>query len=238
VKLELDDFESRLKASEINIKGEETRKINLEKELELANKATQSLLDSALYLEGELKKLKGILPAPIYSKVQALYERMPADPKTTKVSLAERYQNILGILNEADKANSEITVLAEVRELPGTPATEVETIYVGLAQAYFVNAERNPAKIPTNAVKNKPIGFATNANMDLPNPMTLLDIAPIGPGSSSNFWPTLSNALPNPVITLFTFSPSLSKRMLNLLTSFVSTFTGTTTSSAMTLMFF
>ncbi len=147
VKLELDDFESRLKASEINIKGEETRKINLEKELELANKATQSLLDSALYLEGELKKLKGILPAPIYSKVQALYERMPADPKTTKVSLAERYQNILGILNEADKANSEITVLAEVRELPGTPATEVETIYVGLAQAYFVNAERNFAGV-------------------------------------------------------------------------------------------
>lgn len=143
VKLELDDFASRLNASETNIKGEETRKVNLEKELELANKATQSLTDSALYLEGELKKLKGILPAPIYTKVQALYERMPADPKTTKVSLAERYQNILGILNEADKANAEITVLAEVRELPGTPATEVETIYVGLAQAYFVNAERN-----------------------------------------------------------------------------------------------
>lgn len=143
VKLELDDFESRLNTSETNIKGEETRKANLEKELELANKATQSLTNSALFFEEELKKLKGILPAPIYTKVQALYERMPADPKTTKVSLAERYQNILGILNEADKANAEITVLAEVRELPGTPATEVETLYVGLAQAYFVNAERN-----------------------------------------------------------------------------------------------
>jgi hypothetical protein len=143
VKLELDDFASRLNTSEANIKGEATRKSNLEKELELANKGTQSLMDSASYLEEELKKLKGILPAPIYTKVQALYDRMPADPKTTKVSLAERYQNILGILNEADKANAEITVLAEVRELPGTPATEVETLYVGLAQAYFVNAERN-----------------------------------------------------------------------------------------------
>lgn len=143
VQLELDDFTSRLATSQASIKEEETRKGNLERELEQANKAAQSLVEAAAYLEKELKAIKGLLPAPVFEKVKTLYERMPDDPANTKVSLAERYQNILGILNEADKANSEVTVLAEVRELPGTPATEVETLYVGLAQAYFVNAERN-----------------------------------------------------------------------------------------------
>ena len=143
VQQELDDLNNKVAQSNKTISEEETRKSNLQRDLEAAKSATQSLIEAAAALEAEIVKLKTILPDPILKKVQALYDRIPEDPNSTKVSLAERYQNILGILNEADKANNELIVLSEVREIPGATPTEVETIYVGLAQAYFVNADRN-----------------------------------------------------------------------------------------------
>ncbi len=48
--------------------------------------------------------------------------------------------NVLGILNEVNKANGEITVTFEVRELAGGKPSEVRVLYVGLAQAYYVSA--------------------------------------------------------------------------------------------------
>ena len=65
---------------------------------------------------------------------------MPADPATTRVSAAERFQNVLVILNGVNKANQEITVSYEVQTLADGRPSEVKAIYVGLAQAYYVSA--------------------------------------------------------------------------------------------------
>ena len=46
---------------------------------------------------------------------------------------------MLGILNEVNKANSEMTVVYEVRALPDGTNAEVQCIYVGLAQAYYIS---------------------------------------------------------------------------------------------------
>ena len=48
--------------------------------------------------------------------------------------------NIIGILNELNKFNHEITVTSEVRQLPDGSSVEVTAMYVGLGQAYYVNA--------------------------------------------------------------------------------------------------
>ena len=58
-----------------------------------------------------------------------------------RASVAERAQNVLGILNEANKANTEINVSFEVHNLSDGTPSEVQAIYVGLAQAYFVSAK-------------------------------------------------------------------------------------------------
>lgn len=145
VQSELDEFSGKVAKSSEDIAKEDTRRVNLQKDLESAKAAPLVLQDAIAMLEAEVMKLKPVLPAPVLEKTKQLYDRMPTDPKTTKVSLAERYQNILGILNEADKANNELMLTSEVRELPDTKPTEVETLYVGLAQAYFVNAERSLA---------------------------------------------------------------------------------------------
>lgn len=91
-------------------------------------------------LEAGLRTLQPRLPEPLQQKVKPLFDRMPVESKTTQVSLAERFQNIAGILNEVQKFNGEITLATEVRTLADGRPAEVRTVYVGLAQAYFVGA--------------------------------------------------------------------------------------------------
>jgi hypothetical protein len=84
--------------------------------------------------------MQKMLPEPGQAKLDPLYKRIPEDPAKTRASAAERFQNILGILNEVNKSNNEITVNYEVQKrADGSPA-EVKAIYVGLGQAYYVSA--------------------------------------------------------------------------------------------------
>jgi hypothetical protein len=91
-------------------------------------------------LEGDIRRLYARLPEPVQAKLKPLHDRIPDDPARTSVSVAERLQNIVGILNQVNKANNEITLATEVRALSDGRPAEVRTVYVGLAQAYYVSA--------------------------------------------------------------------------------------------------
>ena len=99
------------------------------------------LVERVTTMEGEIRRLHAALPEPVQTKVQPLWNRIPADPAKTRVSAAERFQNVLGILSEVNKQNSEITLAYEVRTLPGGKRSEVQALYIGLGQAYYVNAD-------------------------------------------------------------------------------------------------
>lgn len=102
--------------------------------------ATDLLRQNLRDLEGKVRHLYSLLPEPLQAKVNLLYQRMPADPDQTRVSLVERFQNVLGILNEVNKLNGEITLATEVRSLGDGKPAEVKTLYVGLGQAYYLSA--------------------------------------------------------------------------------------------------
>lgn len=102
--------------------------------------AATALARSAGEIEAQLQALFPSLPEPLQSKLRPLVERMPAAAADTKQSLAERFQNVVGILNEINQFNHQITMATEVRTLSDGKPAEVKTIYVGLGQAYFVSA--------------------------------------------------------------------------------------------------
>jgi len=102
---------------------------------------TAQLAEAVEAMENELRRLHPCLPSPVQQKIQPLYERMPADEAgKARVSVAERFQNVLGILTEVTKASADITVDFEVRTLSDGKPSEVKAIYVGLTSAYYVNA--------------------------------------------------------------------------------------------------
>ena len=114
---------------------------SLSAEDQAARQALDALSGAIDGLEAEIRGLSARFPEPLLVKIRPLLDRMPADPAHTKVSLAERFQNVVGILNEANKFDNDISMNAEVRTLSDGKPAEVRVVYVGLGQAYFVSAK-------------------------------------------------------------------------------------------------
>jgi archaellum component FlaC len=90
-------------------------------------------------LETKVKTIIKTLPEPLVDKIKPLIRRLPNDSNNTKLSLGERVQNVVGILSQADKFNSTITLSNESLEIAEGKVVQVTTLYWGLAQAYFVD---------------------------------------------------------------------------------------------------
>ena len=112
----------------------------VQKQIDGVQGTTRSLDAEVLELEEAAKTLYRSLPESLTDKIKPLYDRMPAAAAASRVSMAERFQNVLGILAEVTRLNSEITVATEIRPLSDGRPSEVRTVYLGLGQAYYVSA--------------------------------------------------------------------------------------------------
>jgi hypothetical protein len=92
----------------------------------------------ALQFEKKITALAAQMPVPLQDTLKPLLNRLPADP-SSKMSAPERLQVIVGILNEIDKFNSAVSVFSEKRKNSKGEEVAVETVYIGLGSAYFVN---------------------------------------------------------------------------------------------------
>jgi len=140
VKKEIASLEEKVKQAEASVAKATTTRDELLAENATLKAADAQLSTAVAAIETDVKKLIPALPAPLQTKVQPLQQRMPSDTTTVRVSTAERLQNVLVILNEVHKANSEVTVNYEVQTLADGRRSEVQAIYVGLGQAYYVNS--------------------------------------------------------------------------------------------------
>lgn len=140
VKKEVTSLEEKIKQAQASVAESDKKRDELVAENDQLKAAGDQLAKAVTGMEEEVRRLFKPLPEPLQTKLQPLYQRIPEDPAKTRVSTAERFQNILGILNEVNKTNSEITVSYEVHTLSDGKPSEVKAIYVGLAQAYYVSA--------------------------------------------------------------------------------------------------
>jgi hypothetical protein len=132
-------LKDRITQSELAVVESNKKRDELTAENDQLKAVTTQLSDAVTTMEGQVRKLAKLMPEPVNTKPLPLLQRMPADPANTRVSTAERFQNVLGILNELNKANSEISVSYEIRTLDDGSSSEVQVFYVGLAQAYYIS---------------------------------------------------------------------------------------------------
>jgi hypothetical protein len=85
------------------------------------------------------------MPDRVREHVVPLSQRLPDDPDNAKESLSQRFQNVVGILNELNKANREVIVASEVRTLADGTSAEVAALYVGVGQAYYATVNGTDA---------------------------------------------------------------------------------------------
>jgi septal ring factor EnvC (AmiA/AmiB activator) len=95
--------------------------------------------DFAADVEKQMQQRVPRLPAPLQEILKPVLARMPTDPNT-RMTAAERLQVAVGFLNELDKFNNSVSLFSEKRKNQKNEEVVVETLYVGLGAAYFVNA--------------------------------------------------------------------------------------------------
>lgn len=140
VEQEIKALREKIAEAEGSIDENEAKRMEMIEENDTLIEAAHSLEDILRSLEAGVSMMLTRLPQPIQERVKPLSQRIPEDPDATKLSLSERFQNVVGILNEVDKFNRDISVTSEIRTLPDGSSAEVTTLYLGAGQAYYVSA--------------------------------------------------------------------------------------------------
>lgn len=148
---EIAELRARIAATTAQVDETEGSRAALERENETLKAAAARLVDAVVVLEGRTRALLERGPDPIREKVAPLAQRIPAAdaaPATSgSLSLGERYQNVIGILNEINRFNSEVTTRNEVREIAEGTSAEVSAVYLGLGHGFFVTTTGQSAGV-------------------------------------------------------------------------------------------
>ena len=136
VRAERNSLAEKIHETQSLITDADKKRENLVKENDALKNASATLVNRIFSLEREVITLLAILPEPVQDRMRPLSQRIPETEKTD-LSLSERYQNIIGIINELNKAAQEITVVSEVRQLPDGSKAEGQTLYIGFGCGYW-----------------------------------------------------------------------------------------------------
>lgn len=103
-------------------------------------RSSGELAGSIRALEEQVLALVPRLPAPLQQKLEPLLMQIPEDPEKARQPLGARLMNVLGVLSQAEKFNGTATMVGETREV-GDQRLQVRTLYWGLGQAMYVDAQ-------------------------------------------------------------------------------------------------
>lgn len=109
-------------------------------------RASAALEERIRTLELAVLALAPRLPEPLQRKLDLLLVQIPEDPESTRLQLGQRLMNVLGVLAQAEKFNGTATFVGETRAV-GDQKMQVRTLYWGLGQAVYVDAQAETAGI-------------------------------------------------------------------------------------------
>lgn len=139
VRRDIESLQKKITDAQKTVASADERRAVLLAENEQRKAGGDKLTARVAALEGKLLAQLPRLPEPLRDKLKPLTQRLPRAGEETKQSLAERWQNVVGVLNELDKWQREILVTSEVRQLGDGQSVEVAVLYVGLGQAFYAS---------------------------------------------------------------------------------------------------
>ena len=137
----------KLKEIELAVAEAQKKRDELSAENEKLKATGEKTKARIIGLEKKLRPLLAMFPDPLKEKLKPILSRFPEDSDKSTASLAERLQNVLGLIDQANAFNSTITSVKELRTFPDGTRAEVTTVYLGLAQAYYTNSEGSLAGV-------------------------------------------------------------------------------------------
>jgi hypothetical protein len=147
VEHEIETLHGKIAEAEESIADADKKRMEMIEENESLRETSTALEAVVGSLEKRTVALLNRLPDPIRERVKPLSQRLPENPEETKLSLSRRFQNVVGILNELNKFDREITVVSEVRDLPDGSSAEVTAVYLGIGQGYYTGSNEKIAGV-------------------------------------------------------------------------------------------
>lgn len=148
VKREIESVRAKVAEAESNITEVDRNRDELVAENERLKATTAELESMATALETRTFELLARLPDPIRERVRPLSQQIPTGKDGEKVpDVSNRFMNVVGILNEINKFNRDITLTSEVRSLADGTSAEVTALYVGVGQGYYVSGDGKAAGV-------------------------------------------------------------------------------------------
>jgi septal ring factor EnvC (AmiA/AmiB activator) len=132
----IDEQMSKVATNNTQVAKEMTEATALQK---TSNETLSDAKKFATEFEAKVKQLVPQLPGPLQDILKPLLARLPTDPANTMMLAAERMQVLVGVLNELDKFNNAISIFNERRKNDKGEEVSVQTVYIGLGAACFVN---------------------------------------------------------------------------------------------------
>ncbi|WP_309020581.1 DUF3450 family protein [Pelagicoccus sp. SDUM812003] len=163
---EIDKLQAAIERQEEEQTDAERVRAELTREEEALKQASAIVKNNIGDLEAQALELVKYLPKALQSKLTIITQRIPKNKREIDAStLSNRVMSIIGILTEIEKFNSQITVENEIQDINGEKV-RVDTIYIGLAVAYYVDGTQTEAgymlpakdgwtKVPNNALAPK-----------------------------------------------------------------------------------
>jgi FtsZ-binding cell division protein ZapB len=145
VQREIEALRLRIREAGDSIAAADAKRAELVAENEKLKEASSALDGTIIALEGRTRELLPQLPDPIRERIKPLSQSIPAEAQETKLPLAERFQNVVGILNAVNKFQREISLTSEVRELGDGTRAEVTVAYLGIGRAFYASADGRSA---------------------------------------------------------------------------------------------
>jgi hypothetical protein len=149
VEAEIAELRTKLEGARQSIAEADVKRGELTAEHERQRAEAALLTQHLLALEARTRELLPRLPDPIRTRVAPLSQRIPAAGADSRLGLGERFQNVVGVLNEVNKFEREVTLASEVHTLPDGSAVEVAALYLGLGQGWFASGDERVAALGT-----------------------------------------------------------------------------------------
>ena len=133
------DEQTKTQAKEITESDESSAK--LVEEDKALSEVVESQYEQVEQLETRLRRIIPLLPNDLLNDIQPVIDRLPAEGKKRdeiKANVSERYVNVLAILKKVGSFHGSITLTVESRKMSDGKIANVDTLYLGLAQAYYI----------------------------------------------------------------------------------------------------
>lgn len=98
-------------------------------------------------IEKKILKILPKFPLTLQKKVMDLSDKINLESTKKRGKVEVRYLHLLGLLSEINRFNSEVTSSLEIVENDDGDKVEVETVYLGLGQGYFVSKKKDFAGV-------------------------------------------------------------------------------------------